>query len=332
MPTSGPVLLDLAARAQLFGHLAAMEKAGVPVERALLSVQVPARARTALANLRTQIAGGSDMASAGLRSGLFTQLDSTLLHAAQASGCLAAVYQRLAKRYNHRAQQAAAVKSRLLMPAAVLVLALFIQPLPALVGGQLGIVGYLWGVFWPLLTLGALYVLGRGLYRRREHAPAGAASPFDGLLASMPILGSALLRRNLRDFFDSLGLMLEAGMPMLEALPKACAVISHAPLRKRFGSVQMAIQRGQGLAQALASVDFPGQGLALGLIRTGEASGTLPASLLNYAGVETQKLDSLAEQLATWLPRLLYAGVMLWMAYGLLTGVGFGPRLPVELQ
>src|SRR3990167_2827654 len=331
MPTSRPALLDLAARAQLFGHLAAMEKAGVPVERALLSAQVPVRARAALANQQTQIAGGGDMASAWLRSGLFTQLDSTLLHAAQVSGCLEAVYQRLADRYNHRAQQVAAVKSRLLMPAAVLVLALFIQPLPALVGGQLSIAGYLWGVLAPLLVLGALYGLGRGLYLRREHAPAGAASPLDGLLASLPIVGPALLRRNLRDFFDSLGLMLEAGMPMLEALPKACAVNSHAPLRRRFSSVKVAIQRGQGLAQALASVDFPGQGLALGLIRTGEASGTLPASLLNYAGVETQKLDSLTEQLATWLPRVLYAGVMLWMAYGLLTGAGFGPRLPADL-
>ena len=187
MPTPRPALLDLAARAQLFGHLAAMEKAGVPVEQALLSLQVPARAKAALASLQTQIAGGSDMASAGLRSGLFTQLDSTLLRAAQASGCLAAVYQRLAERYNHRAQQTAAVKSRLLMPAAVLVLALFIQPLPALVGGQLSIVGYLWGVLWPLLLLGALYGLGRGLYVRREHAPAGAASPLDGLWASVPL-------------------------------------------------------------------------------------------------------------------------------------------------
>ncbi|SEC34200.1 type II secretion system F family protein [Pseudomonas anguilliseptica] len=331
MPPPRPALPDFAARAQLFGHLAAMEKAGVPVERALLSLQVPARARAALASLQAHIAGGSDMASAGLRSGLFAPLDSTLLHAAQTSGCLAAVYQRLAERYNHRAQQAAAVKSRLLLPAAVLVLALFIQPLPALVGGQLSIAGYLWGVLWPLLVLGTLYGLGRGFYLRRERAPAGEASPFDGLLANVPILGPALLRRNLRDFFDSLGLMLEAGMPMLEALPKACAVIRHAPLRNRFSGVQLAVQRGQNLAQALASVDFPGQGLALGLIRTGEASGALPASLLNYAEVETQKLDSLTEQLATWLPRVLYAGVMLWMAYGLLTGGGFGPRLPADL-
>lgn len=47
-------------------------------------------------------------------------------------------------------------------------------------------------------------------------------------------------------------------MPMLEALPKACAVIRHAPLRKRLSSLQLAVQRGQSLAQALARVDFPG--------------------------------------------------------------------------
>lgn len=125
--------------------------------------------------------------------------------------------------------------------------------------------------------------------------------------------------------------MLEAGMPMLDALPKACAAISHASLRKRFSVVQLAVQRGQSLTQALNAVDFLGQGLALGLIRTGEASGTLPASLLNYAAVETQKLDGFFEQLATWLPRLLYAAVVLWMAYGLVTGAGFAPRMPVEL-
>lgn len=331
MPTPRSALLDPAARAQLFAHLAAMEKAGVPVERALLSLQVPKKASAALAGLQAQIAAGSDIASAGLRSGLFSQLDGSLLRAAQASGCLAAVYQRLAQRYTQQARLAATVKSRLLLPAAVLLLALFIQPLPALVGGQLSIGGYLWGVLAPLLVLSALYGMGRTLYLRRTYAAGARASRSDDWLVRLPVFGPALLRRNLRDFFDSLGLMLEAGMPMLDALPSACAVIRSAPLRKRFSGVQLAIQRGQSLAQALAALDFPGHGLALGLIRTGEASGTLPASLLNYAKVETQRLDSLTEQLATWLPRLLYVGVTLWVAYGLLTGAGFGPRLPAEL-
>ncbi|MGB4073844.1 type II secretion system F family protein [Pseudomonas sp.] len=323
-------ILSLQTRAQLFGHLAAMEKAGVPVERALLSLSVPARARAALDRLQKQIAGGSDMASAGLRSGLFSPLESNLLHAAQTSGCMAAVYQRLAERYTHRAQQAAAIKSRLLMPAAVLGLALFIQPLPALVGGQLSPVAYLWQCLWPLLLLAVLYQLGRWLFARDGQA-ATRATPLDQLQGYVPLLGTASIRRNLRDFFDSLGLLLDAGVPLLDALPKAAATLRSLALRTQFAQLGAAVQRGQSLAQALTALDFPGQPLLLGLVRTGEASGTLPASLLRYAALETQKLDSLTEQLATWLPRLLYAGVMLWMAYGLLTGAGFGPRLPAEL-
>lgn len=330
MPAAVAVTLSLQTRAQLFSHLAAMEKAGVPVERALLSLSVPARANAALHSLQKQIAAGSDMASAGQRSGLFSPLESNLLRAAQASGCLAAVYQRLAERYMHQAQQVAAVKSRLLMPAAVLGLALFIQPLPALVGGQLSPVAYLWQCLWPLLLLALLYQLGRWLFARDGQA-ATRASSLDRLLGYVPLLGTANIRRNLRDFFDSLGLLLEAGVPLLDALPKAGATLRNLALRAQFAQLGAAVQRGQSLAQALAALDFPGQPLALGLVRTGEASGTLPASLLSYAALETQKLDNLTEQLATWLPRLLYAGVMLWMAYGLLTGGGFGPRLPAEL-
>lgn len=331
MPTIRLVALDFAGRAHFFAHLAAMEKAGVPAVQALRSLSVPAAARRALEQLHAQLERGVDMATAGLRTGWLIPLDATLLRAGQASGCLAAVYQRLAERYAHRAGQAAALKSRLIMPAAVLVLALLIQPLPLLVSGQLSLLGYLWGVLWPVLSMAAVVALGLQQYRRRQATQAARATPLDTLLARLPLLGPALLRRNMRDFFDSLGLMLEAGMPMLDALPKACATISHAPLRKHFSSVQLAVQRGQSLAQALHTVAFPGHGLALSLIRTGEASGTLPASLLNYACMETQKLDGFFEQLATWLPRMVYAAVVLWMAYNLLTGAGVTPRMPAEL-
>ena len=69
MPATAAVTLSLQTRAQLFSHLGAMEKAGVPVERALLSLSVPPRASAALGSLQKQIAGGSDMASAAHPSG-----------------------------------------------------------------------------------------------------------------------------------------------------------------------------------------------------------------------------------------------------------------------
>ena len=85
MPRSLSVALDFAARGQLFSHLAAMEKAGVPVAQALLSVALPGHAKAALQGLQVQVASGRDMASAGLRSGLLTPLDSSWLGAAQAA-------------------------------------------------------------------------------------------------------------------------------------------------------------------------------------------------------------------------------------------------------
>ncbi len=325
------VHLDQSVRAQFFTHLGAMEQAGVPVERSLASLSLPARADTALASLRKQLAAGSDIASAGLRAGLLSPLDSSLIGAAQASGSLASIYRRLAERYAHKAQQAAALKSRLLMPIAVLILALFIQPLPALVGGHLTILGYLWVCLWPLLLLAALYGGGRQLLRYRQQAAAGGVAS-DSLLLRLPLFGAAYARGNVRDFVESLGLMLEAGMSMLEALPKACATIGNAQLRKQFARLPAGIQGGQSLTTAMTQLDFPDKALLLGSIRTGEASGTLPASLLRYADMQSQRLDSLREQWAVWLPRLFYAGVMLWMAYGLLSGGGFGPQLPPELR
>ena len=62
-----------------------------------------------------------------------------------------------------------------------------------------------------------------------------------------------------------------------------------------------------------------------------QASGTLPATLLSYAQRESQEVASFEEQLATWLPRLLYVAVALWMAYGIVTGGGFSPQLPADL-
>jgi len=38
----------------------------------------------------------------------------------------------------------------------------------------------------------------------------------------------------MRDFVQSLGLMMQAGLPILEALPKAYQVIENAILRQQF--------------------------------------------------------------------------------------------------
>lgn len=331
MPAKSVASVCLADRAVLFAQLAAMEKAGLPADRALATVQLPGGGQSRVEAMLRLLTQGRDLAAAGQKSGLFTPLEVTLLQAAQSAGSPARVYERLAVHYAHKVTQAKALRSRLLLPAAVLVLALLIQPLPGLVAGSLSLFGYLWGVLRPLLMLIALVLCGRQLLLRLERPAALRAGALDGWLLGVPLFGQAHARRNTRDFFESLGLMLEAGLPMFAALPKACATLSNSQLRRDFLALQQRVQAGAPLAQAILPLDFPGKPQLASLIRTGEASGTLPATLLAYAARESLALADFQEQLATWLPRLVYVAVALWMAYGLLTGAGIAPRLPAEL-
>lgn len=331
MPAKSVAPVCLADRAVLFAQLAAMEKAGLPADRALATVQLPGGGQDRVEAMLRLLTQGCDLAAAGQKSGLFTPLEVTLLQAAQSAGSPARVYERLAAHYAHKVTQAKALQSRLLMPAAVLVLALLIQPLPSLVAGSLSLFGYLWGVLRPLLILIALVLCGRQLLLRLERPAALRAGALDAWLLGVPLFGQAHARRNTRDFFESLGLMLEAGLPMFAALPKACATLSNSHLRRDFLALQQRVRAGAPLAQAILPLDFPGKPQLASLIRTGEASGTLPATLLAYAARESLALTDFQEQLATWLPRLVYVAVALWMAYGLLTGAGIAPRLPAEL-
>ncbi|MEO4047782.1 type II secretion system F family protein [Pseudomonas sp. CAU 1711] len=318
--------LPFAERAQLFAQLAALERAGVPLLSALAGLQLGPASRARVQRLSRWLEDGRELAGAGCQAGLFTPLEASLIRAAQSAGSPARLFERLADSHARRAAQGAALRARLLLPGGVLLLALLIQPLPALIGGSLGPFAYFWGVLQPLVLLAALWLLGRQLWRRQQASTRPGAWP-----GRLPLLGRALRRRNVRDFFESLGLLLEAGVPMFEALPKALATLDDAELRRAFAGLQVRLQAGQTLAQALQLLDFPGKTQLAALVCSAEAGGALPATLLSYAARESAALEDFQQQLAVWLPRLIYLLVALWMAYGLLGGPGVAPRLPAGL-
>ncbi len=324
--------LPLAERAALFSQLAALEQAGVPVDRAFAMLQLLPATQVRIAAASAHLAKGRNLASAGQLSGLFNALETTLLQAAQSAGSPAYLYQRLAKHYAQQAQHAKTLRSRLLLPAATLLVALLVQPLPRLVAGELSLLGYAWGVLQPLGLIAALYYWARGrLQRLQRPAAATHGRATDAWWLRVPLLGEAYARRNVRDYWETLGLLLEAGVPMFSAMPRALATLTNGQLRQDFYALQQRVLAGQSLALALRPMSFSGQPLLSGLVASGEASGTLAAALLSFAQRESTALASFQEQLATWLPRVAYLLVALWMAYSLLSGSGIG-GMPAELR
>jgi general secretion pathway protein F len=127
-------------------------------------------------------------------------------------------------------------------------------------------------------------------------------------------------------------MMLEAGLPMLVALPKAYGSIQDQDIRDSLVQVKTDVERGLGLAQALELNSYFAGGSALALIHTGEESGALPEMISRYAAMETASINDFRQEMAQWAPRLVYALVAGWIAYGLISGSGVGPTLPANLR
>jgi general secretion pathway protein F len=288
-------------------------------------VKLPAPAARRLRTLQVLAARGTDAAKAGEQSGLFTALEARLVRAALDAGSPARTYQRLAEYYSRRAMQWHAMKSRLMMPAFVLLLALIVPPLPALVTGKTGLAAYAWQVMWPVLAIAAIVVVLRWL--------GGQEGPSRGksLYQLVPFYGPVFVRANLRDFFESLALMLEGGIPMLAALPAALQTVSDGDIRRQLARVRQRVEKGETFAAALEGVSYLRASPAPAFAQTGEASGTLPEMLSRHAAMETEAIGQFYEQLAVWLPRILYALVSIKIAVGILSSQGVATRVPEDL-
>lgn len=312
--------LPLSVRARLFQHFAALEKAGVPHDRACALLNLGPAWRGHVESFQRMTARGIAPPTAGASSGLFTEFEARLLRAAFAVGSPYATYERLATALATAAAHSAALRARLIMPVTVLVIALGVAPLPQYVSGALSSAQYQWQVLSPLAVLGVAAVLvSYAVAWYNSGAPGEPREPLDELLLSLPLFGRLHLRRNARDFAESLALLLQAGLPMFDALPVAVDTVANHLVRRDLDTLLPAVQSGATLAQAVGKLRLANAAQLHGIVHTGEQSGTLAEMLARYAQGESELLEQAQAELMEWLPRVFYGGVALWMATQLLT-------------
>jgi general secretion pathway protein F len=333
MTTSNHTSLNYALRADLFTHLATMEKAGLPTDKSFASLKLPAPATSRLEAARKLLARGKDIATSGQQSGLFNELEVHVVRAASSAGSPARTYKRLAETYTQKAQQGKAMRSRMTLPMVIFALSLFLQPLPGLMTGGITPATYLWSCLRPILFLFGAYTLFKVFIAwLNSSAPPAIRHAIENRLTTIPLFGAMYVRRNARDFFESMALMLEAGIPMFDALPKACKTISNQQIQSEFDGILPKMKQGATLAEALVGMHYLGDSHAIEMIKTGESSGTLPEMLWRHANMQSETVRHFQQKVADWIPRIVYGAVMLWMAYGILTSSAFMPKLPEELR
>ncbi|MDM8566880.1 type II secretion system F family protein [Candidatus Halobeggiatoa sp. HSG11] len=279
--------------ANIYSQLARLEKAGMPITNAIELLTTGEAGKRAELTLK-YIKRGKPLSEAGAKSGLLVGLDITLIKVAEASGKNAEIFQQLAQFNADKASQARRIKSRLILPIIMLVLAIFIQPIPDLFLGKTTVGGYF------LETVGLIALLASSFF----------------ILSKLTYLNNWQTRRNLLNFIQSLGLMLQAGLPILEALPKAYQVVENTDLRKQLRKISVYLKAGDNFAEAFSKLKL--NKIANQFILTGEHSGNLAEMLLHYSKQESEDIALHDKMITTWIPRFVYAIIAIWIIYGII--------------
>ncbi|CAG7856601.1 hypothetical protein MCAMS1_01151 [biofilm metagenome] len=322
------LVLNFGQLAMLFTQLRQFEAAGLSVDQAFsLIAKSDERLKKPLAFMQQQISKGSPISEAGKRAGIFNETQKMLIHAGEASGLLATVYGQLAEHYEGLHKRNQKIKSRLYFPALVLCIAMFVQPLPALIASEISGLNYLQHSVGRLLIIGfAVYVL---IKLPDILANLGVGKSWHRLQLRLPFVSDWLIKRQINEFFFMLAIMLESGLSFQSALPKAVATINNSCLRDKFDSALSSFHSGVSVFDTLRTVPVINSTM-LQIINSGEQSGKLASNLMHFSRLEADNLALQDEALAEWLPRLVYSVIAAWLAYSIL-GSTISSRVPTDL-
>lgn len=287
MKKTTKTLIPLQQRADIFHHLAQLERSGLT---ALHSFSLLENQSPQLQALQKRLNLGETISESGFKSGVFSSFDKTMVHAGESSGTLAIIYQQLAKYYTHRVKSFRYIKSKLYLPIAIAILAIFIQATPSLILGQISVGQYLLSTVGLIIKLAlVIYVI----FKIPSWLTAKSITIsrlFDFLKMQIPLLSDWLIRRQVNEFLYSLGLLLSAGLAMSDAIPKAIDTLSNSSLRSKFSQVSAAIGQGNSLALSLENITVINNEI-LAQITVGENSGRLAETLLHYTKIKGGKFN-----------------------------------------
>ncbi len=305
----------------LFGQLRQLESAGLPCFKAFEMISQSAGHQKDLFLLALKyLKLGKPVSEAGYQAGIFNQGFRSLIEAAEASGRLAEVYGRLADYYAAAAMRNKKIKSRLLLPALTLVISLFVQPLPELIGSRISGLQYLRGSIGTLLII----VVSLSVLVRLQNimTALGLQNSWDSLVLKMPLIGKWIIHRQINEFLFILAMMLDTGVAFDQALPKAVATLENTRLRALFRAALMTLGNGSTVFDRLSKVSVIDTKI-LQIVKTSEQSGKLASGLLQMIRLESEAIRLQDEALAEWIPRLAYFLIGSWIAFSILGSRAF---------
>ena len=304
-PRLGAAELSLVTR-----QLATLVASALPLDECLKAAAEQTRrssTKALLLQVRSKVAEGYTLASAmGQFPQAFGEMYRAMVHAGEQAGQLAPVLEQLADYTESRQHTAQKLKMALIYPfvlvgvavAVVTALMVFVVPeligifahtdkaLPPLTVGLIAVSDFLRedGIWLALAIALAVAAFKQWLKKpsRRRH--------WHRLLLRLPGLRGLVIGMDTARFASTLSILMASGVPLLDALRIAAAVMANLVLRETAESVALRVKEGSSLNRALSQEDlFPP--MMVHMVASGEASGDLETMLGRSAANQERELE-----------------------------------------
>ena len=325
-------------------QLATMMRAGVPLLQAFDIVSrgsTNPRVTKLLNDIRTDVETGTSLSTAFRKHPLyFDALYCNLVEAGEAAGILETLLDRLATYQEKTLAIKAKIKSALMYPVAVLVVAfvvvavIMIFVIPAfkqvftsfgadLPGPTLFVmamseffVKYWWLIFGSIG--GGLYFFFQS-WKRSEKMQ----KTMDRLLLKIPVFGDLIYKSTVARWTRTLSTMFAAGVPLVEALDSVGGASGNAVFVEATEQIQKDVATGSSLTTSMQSTGvFPVMVLQMSAI--GEESGSLDHMLGKAADFYEDEVDEMVKGLSS-----LLEPIIIVFLGGLIGGIVVSMYLPI---
>ena len=315
-------------------ELATLLNAGVPLDRALsiCSELTESKAfQQVIADVLRQVRGGKSLADALEAQGkAFSRLYVNMVRAGQASGTLAAIFQRLAELEAAAAEWRSQLISSLIYPALLTAVAIAsILVLMNVVVPRFAQVFESTGLPIPLPTymlleasrllqrygwIALLAMVAAGiLFRRALQTPAGRER-WDRFLLGIPMVGELVRRAETARFARTMSTLVAGNVPLVQSLGLAREIIGNRVMAASLDRVAQGVKRGEGIAAPVRQTGvFPP--LAAHLLTVGEETGRLDTVFERLANIYDRETQTAVRRLTALFEPVVILGM------GLMVGV-----------
>ena len=147
-----------------------------------------------------------------------------------------------------------------------------------------------------------------------------------------PLINKVIVFSSTERFARVLGVLLDSGVPLSDALPSAADCSNNMVFKGRLEAATQLVMQGDGFAEPMADANiFPNT--MLQMIKVGEQTGELAAQLDNVAGFFNDELDYAVDKMTEWFEpiMIIFIGVVVGFVALAMVSAMYGIYGQVEL-